>query len=121
MALDITTLFAGAGAGVLGAAVGAWMTVRLGYAFQKNLQLEQQDFQKRILEEQLAFQSKLLSQQLEYEGKLSAQTEIEIQKRHTQMAEIITYLRDTLNTRFSQTGGHLSSIAARLDEIAKKK
>ena len=121
MPLDIVSLFAGAGAGVLGALVGAWATVRLGFGFQKRLQEDQQRFQKMLLDEQLAFQAKLLEQQLEFEKGLSAHGEEEMKKRHAQMSEIITYLRDTLNTKIGFVSGHLSSFAARLDEIAKKK
>lgn len=105
---------------MLGALVGAWATVRLGFGFQKRLQEEQHRFQQKLLDEQLAFQAKLLSQQLEFEKGLSVHGEEEMQKRHAQMAELIKYLRDTLNAKIGFASGHLSSIAARLQEIANK-
>lgn len=120
MPFDITTLFAGAGAGVLGALAGAWATVRLGFGFQKRLQDEQHEFQKKLLQEQLAFQAILLKQQLDFEKGLSAQGEEEMQKRHAQMTDIISYLRDTLNTKIGFVSGHLSEIAARLYDMSKK-
>jgi membrane protein DedA with SNARE-associated domain len=73
MPLDIPSLFAGAGAGVLGAVVGAWATVRLGFVFQRKLQEEQQKFQQKLLDEQLAFQEQLLKHQLEFENALAMQ------------------------------------------------
>ncbi len=121
MSLDIASLFVGAGTAVLGALIGAWVTVRLGFRFQRRLQEDQQNFQKQLLAEQLAFQEKLLSQQLDFERGLSAQGEEEMKKRHAQMADIITYLRDTLNTKIGFVSGHLSSIATSLAEMLKKK
>jgi len=121
MPLDIPSLFAGAGAGVLGALAGAWATVRLGFVFQRRLQEEQQRFQQKLLDDQLAFQERLLKQQLDFEKALSAQSEEEVKKRHEKSMEVLTYLRDTLNTKMRFLDGNLSAIAARLDEIAKRK
>ena len=120
MTLDIPSLFAGAGAAVLGAMAGAWVTVRLGFVLQRKLQDEQQKFEKKLFDDQLVFQERLLKQQLEFEKSLAAQSEDEVRKRHEQITGLISYLRDTLNTKIGFADGHLSSIAKQLGEIAKR-
>jgi hypothetical protein len=105
-----SSLFAGIGGTIAGGLVGAWATARFGFGFQK-----------KLLAEQLAFQERLLKQQLDFEKVLAEQSEKEMRSRHDQSIKTLTYLRDTLNTRFAQSGGELSSIDASLQVLSGRK
>ncbi len=74
-----------------------------------------------MLDEQLTFQKKLLEQQLDFEKEMEAQSEAEAKNRHEQITGLVSYLRDTLNTKIGFADGHLSVIAARLGDIAKNR
>ena len=82
--MDYTLLFAGAGASLLGALVGAWIGARLTFGFQQKLLRQQLDFQK-------------------------AQADADTLQRAAiakEMTAAVTYLRDTLNYRLGQLDPH---------------
>jgi hypothetical protein len=83
------TFFAGVGGTVLGTLIGAYISTRLTY-----------DFQKRLLQQQLNFQ------------KQQTDADVILRKQiHDETIEIIKYLRDTLNTKIGMVVTQLSSLS----------
>lgn len=80
-------LFAGVGGTVLGTLLGAWLSSRLTYSFQKRLLEQQLQFQKRQADEDAALRRKI----------------------YDEWHSIFTEFRNMINTRASQIVGRLSS------------
>jgi hypothetical protein len=81
--------FAGVGGTVLGTLIGAYISTRLTY-----------DFQRRLLNQQLDFQK----QQAEADAMLR-------KKIHDETIETIKYLRDTLNVKIGMVVARLSTLS----------
>jgi hypothetical protein len=58
--------YSGVGAALVGTLVGAWISCRLTYGFQKRLLKQQLDFQKALLDQQLAAEQKSHEEYLQY-------------------------------------------------------
>jgi uncharacterized membrane-anchored protein YhcB (DUF1043 family) len=82
-------LFAGVGGTVIGTLIGAFISARLTYGFQKKLLKQQLDFQK---------------QQAEADAILRKQI-------HDETIATIKYLRDTLNTKIGMVVTRLSALS----------
>ena len=80
-------LYAGAGASLLGAIVGAWISARLTYGFQK-----------KLLDQQLAFQKQQASLDAEQRKTISEE-----------QMKVLSYLRDTLNYRLGKMTSEISA------------
>jgi len=78
----------GVGSTIAGALVGAWISNRLNYGFQK-----------KLLEQQLAFQQQLS------DADAAAR-----QQMHKEMKGTVQYLRDTINERGKQIGAKISAL-----------
>jgi len=62
--MNYEVFFAGVGGTVLGALIGAWISSRLTFDFQKRLLQQQLDFQKAQGEEDAALRKKLHAEQI---------------------------------------------------------
>lgn len=85
--MDYDVLFAGVGGTVLGTLIGAWVTARLTYGFQKQLLKQQLDFQKQQAEEDAMLRRKI----------------------YDEWTAVFTEFRNMLNTRAMQVVSSLSS------------
>ena len=79
--------FAGVGGTVLGALIGAWISSRLTFGFQKLLLQQQLDFQKAQGELDAAFRK----------------------QAHDEQMALFTEFRNMMNTRLSKLPGQISS------------
>jgi hypothetical protein len=79
--------FVGVGGTVLGALLGAWISSRLTFNFQKRLLQQQLDFQKAQADADAEFRKKM----------------------HEEQLKVFREFRDMLNTRFAHLPSSLSS------------
>jgi hypothetical protein len=91
--------FAGAGGTLLGTLLGAWLSCRMTFEFQKRLLQQQLDFQKQLADQQLAF----TKQQGEADAALRQQI-------YTEWHLVFKEFRNMINTRASQLVGRLEAL-----------
>jgi hypothetical protein len=91
--------FAGVGGTLLGTFLGAWLSCRMTFDFQKRLLRQQLDFQKQLADQQLAF----TKQQSEAEAALR-------QKIYSEWHSVFKEFRDMINTRAARLEGRLQAL-----------
>jgi len=91
--------FAGVGATLLGTLIGAWLTCRMTFDFQKRLLQQQLEFQKQLADQQIAF----VKQQGEADAVLRQQI-------YKEWHDVFKEFRNMLNTRAAQLVGQLASL-----------
>jgi hypothetical protein len=83
--------FAGAGAIMLGTLLGAWLSCRLTYGFQKQLLQQQLDFQKKQAEADAAQRKQI----------------------HDELISVVSEFRNMLNTRAMQIESRLGRLESK--------
>ncbi len=91
--------FAGVGGTLLGTLIGAWLSCRMTFDFQKRLLQQQLDFQKQLADQRLAF----MKQQGEADAALRQQI-------YSEWHSIFTEFRNMINTRAAQLVGGLEAL-----------
>ncbi|HUD46608.1 MAG TPA: hypothetical protein VMR33_07250 [Candidatus Baltobacteraceae bacterium] len=91
--------FAGVGATLLGTLLGAWLTCRMTFDFQKRLLQQQLDFQRQLADHQIAF----MKHQADADAALR-------QRIYSEWHAVFKEFRNMINTRASQLVGQLESL-----------